>query len=860
MKYVMYIAPSENDPDGERRDVVIESLEPVESEPAQPPAPMEVEPMIIGDIETPEQGPPSPPPQVPLEPAPLMAPKKQRIPVLPLGEIAAPDDPLRARIIHPRINAAKQFGQALMKRPMILELCARCGNTDQHTKDDCVVDLEGCDWVCCPDPMGHNFFVCPFFVQRCGVSGCWLRGHNSTAHEDVAFGFDYCMDDYVREWERVADGHFYARARRAYSPWGCNRMLQVMDHLSLNEVYFYSVTEWNVLLNSLSICETVLEARDSVVSLEDRAALKLESNQRDRHLQNALRMEMEERVLGRPMTPQERDYFLYKYELRPIQDPQLLSHLVLYLRLKERNEQLSLYAPVLRYIQDQRREPRPFPPWFDPSKPRTSTATDTTGREFRLCVECKHVVTHELHPHGYCFVCGHERDPPEKHDPKKPVDPEPVERQLALRLRGFGQPGTEMTRAKAPADIRRNIALEGDIIDSARPALLPEMPPTTASAKKSRPSSRQRERRQRYEGRSASTSSERSRSPRRRSPERRRESRSPPRRTSGGSAHERRESRPLSRDTKRSRSPPKTRSGESYARKSSKEPRRPSRSPICTRGVAGRLGERRSSSVFERLGKKAESPSSSLTKYHRLEPKIEEARYEDDPQDTPQEQQSSIINRMARTMADRLRQRRDLPPTPTGVRIRSTMLARLPRGEEEIKKLTAKTKAAGWVPVFGTLEPSERTESPIAGEFQPFKIPKVPARREESSSKPASASPSTSKAAAASPAPSTSREPVPSTSSLPPGVKVQVVKPGQRSEPPPVDPSSKYAGLPPAGLSDEEEDDDYLELGVDPYEWTMSDLDDLMYDSEDELGRRRDYGSSRRKKKKSKGGRGKKSQ
>jgi hypothetical protein len=67
-----------------------------------------------------------------------------------------------------------------------------------------------------------------------------------------------------------------------------------------------------------------------------------------------------------------------------------------------------------------------------------------------------------------------------------------------------------------------------------------------------------------------------------------------------------------------------------------------------------------------------------------------------------------------------------------------------------------------------------------------------------------------------------------------------------------------YPDARPAGESD---GDDFLELGIDPYEWTPSDLeqleDDINFD-EDEIGRPCVYRSSAKKKSKGKGS-GKKS-
>jgi hypothetical protein len=790
--------------------------------------------------------------------------KQGRVPVLaPPASPADLDYPARARIIHPGINAAQQFQQAFALRPLILEMCSRCGRTDQHRREDCQEVLDGCEWICCPHPETHNFPVCPYFLRRCANPGCRLRGHQTPLHQDVLYGFDYCLDDYVREWERLADSHFYARARRAYSPWGCYEVPQVLDHLSLNEVYFYSVGEWNVMCATFEICESVLKARDRIVTLVDRTALDLESQRRDRHLHDVLRMEVEANVLGRPMTEQERDYFMFKYELRPINDPQLLSHLIVYLRLKEKNERLSLYAPVRRYFQEERRVPKPFPPWFDPKKPRTKESRDLSGQTFKTCAECRDVVTHELHPLGYCFVCGHERQPPAKDAHKKFVDPTPIERELARRLRGFGLPGTPLTRAEAPAELRANVALPGDILQKTSQPDLPGVEPREEETKRARRSSRQRERDRRRREQGEGSSRDTTRSPPR---HRDRAESSSTRRTDSGRSRspQRRDDR--SRSPRRSTSPRRTRTGTVYRPHTPRDrEERRGRSPVRTRSAKERLGEPSRESVFERLGEPAKKPSA----FERLGPVVKVTK-----EQQVEAERRSLIDSLSKSLRDRLGERPQLPPSRIGLRIRQSMLAKTSDADLALQKLAKKLEEANWT------DPDERMEdspdeddtylpphlaeqaiaTPSTSKSSAFKIPKVPARREEDSSK---------RAVAPVPAPEpiagpSTAAPVQGPSSYVPGLpagdpRVQVV-PLQPWDQPKSIAESAYPDARPAGESD---DEDFLELGIDPYEWTPSDLErmeeeDIDFD-EDEIGRPRVYRSAAKKKKSKGKGSGKKS-
>jgi hypothetical protein len=420
-------------------------------------------------------------------------------------------DPASCRLLHRNTDILTQFKTAFRSRPMIMEMCDRCGKTDKHTRAQCDNDFEPCTWPCCPDPRTHAFYVCKTFLRRCRVSTCRLRGHRSEDHQAVVEGYGRTAE-YVRAWERLADNHFVTRIRRLYSPYGCYRVIPELDHLSLQHIYFYSVSAWNSLVDTMERCRDIVEDRDTDITTEDRAQFAREDERHRRHLKSVLRSEIERRVLGREMDRTERAYFVRKYSLRPIDDPQIMEQLVIYLRLREDNQRRSIAYPVFQHEQQQRQPPRPFPPWFNPEAPRTQDRENESGGKTRVCAECTHSIqpqNRELCPYGYCFVCGDPRDPPP--DPRRlakmKIDTREVERELAKRLQGFGRAGTSVLTESVPPGLQ--VARAPDVLLGATAPTMPRVEPPSREL-----SSREsRARRPGTPGSSRFASASRSRSP-----------------------------------------------------------------------------------------------------------------------------------------------------------------------------------------------------------------------------------------------------------------------------------------------------------------------------------------------------------
>jgi RNA polymerase-binding transcription factor DksA len=196
---------------------------------------------------------------------------------------------------------------------------------------------------------------------------------------------------------------------------------QIIDQLNFGARYLdpHAGMPRNWLSAHNVIIRNVQEYESSANQLENEArALGLLSIDIERREERAA-SEIERRVLGREMDRTERAYFIRKYSLRPIEDPQIMEQLVIYLRLREENQTRSIAYPVFQYEEQQRQPPRPFPPWFNPEAPRTQDRENESGGKTRVCAECTHAIqpqNRELCPYGYCFVCGDPRDPPP--DPK----------------------------------------------------------------------------------------------------------------------------------------------------------------------------------------------------------------------------------------------------------------------------------------------------------------------------------------------------------------------------------------------------------------------------------------------------------
>jgi len=352
------------------------------------------------------------------------------------------------------VTVRQQFEMAFDLKPQLTFACRYCGGYKDHERGTGACKDQGapeCLWRFCMDTKDHDFAACYNFMRRCDV--CKLRGHATAEHGAVTTAFPD-LETYVAEWELYAHRHHLGRLRHLYSPYGCYRYIEELDHIDLASAYSFQVNDWNSLIRSMMSCRLLLIGK---AAMDENLTNSLTAEYKRRHkkARNALRKLIEDRVLGTQMDRLSQAAILNLYSVSSgvPRTPETLDQVSLYLRLRSENRLRSPYAPL--------REVRlsPIRPGrsdvFDPSLPQVVKRKNHDGDEINTCRMCRQEVRYVPNRSGYCVCCGQAAQLPDlrkRLQKSQQAQQEAAERMVTPKRAGPIDP-RDQPRTESPADL-----------------------------------------------------------------------------------------------------------------------------------------------------------------------------------------------------------------------------------------------------------------------------------------------------------------------------------------------------------------------------------------------------------------------